>query len=209
MALFHSSVPVSHGSVRLRQLNGIQPSLIWCHCKAPPTQNLHTFPCFWSNTVKSSRVINCVHFLSSSSPGVAPTCLTTRCLGKVSRGWRNAEHWLICRDQWILTNILTISSKVRALQASAPQTRHRPHKSLLVIETAFLAVVRITVDTMWLWPWDEFPPLKRVNSNSLSILQGLSSLVSTRGDSGLLSPRLLTFRRLLNTFILYRRVRFY
>lgn len=61
------------------------------------------------------------------------------------------------RTKWVLTNIWTIRvvSVQRGLlqQCSVSTARPPENKSCSI-----LSAVTITADTMWLWPWDEFPP---------------------------------------------------
>lgn len=90
---------------------------------------------------------------------------------------------------------------VNATWASAPQTLHHLHKMFLVIRATFPSL-------RWQSQWIQcdcdlemnFPQTRHFKL-SLSDLQGLSSLVSTCSDSEPPSLRLLTFRRLWDTFV--------
>lgn len=83
--------------------------------------------------------------------------------------------------------------------ALAPQKPmlHCGHKMFLLIETAFLSVVRITVGTMWLWPWDEFPWKEKASTRQFKLSlksSRTSSFVSTCSDSELPSLGLFTLK---------------
>lgn len=139
-----------------------------------------------------------------SPPGAAPASITTRCCScKVSA--------MPLRERMEKPRVLTDLKKkknhpdihfnrqrdVTAMWALFPQTQHHLQSNFLALKQPFfpLSVLRITVGTMWLWPWDEFPLKFKLSLKT----SRTSSLVSTCSDSEGPSLRLFTLKRLLNS----------